>query len=130
MSLTGYSSAGRSPPEPASASPVEENRFIWIDLGCLKNAASSCHQTGVLLKIVPVNRQQIAYKPAGHFERGSVAMPFGQLGLIHGPQRCIESRRQVRCFNQRSLQQDIALVRDGATLDTPADSRCAAHRPQ
>src|SRR4051812_1443829 len=36
MSLTGYSSAGRSPPEPASASPVEENRFIWIDLGCLK----------------------------------------------------------------------------------------------
>jgi len=32
MSLAGYSSAGWSPPEPASASPAQKRRITWIDL--------------------------------------------------------------------------------------------------
>jgi len=45
-----------------------------------------------LLKISPINYQQIADKPARHFERGSVAMALGQLGLVRGPQLWIEPR--------------------------------------
>src|SRR5690348_6801486 len=66
--------------------------FTWIDLACLENAASSCVQAAVLLKVLPVDRQQIPHQPARHFEGGSVVMAFGQLGFVDGPQRRVEMR--------------------------------------
>src|SRR5580700_2631794 len=87
MSLAGYSLAGWSPPEPASASPAEK---LHLDRSAMpsKTHASSGRRGG---EKGAIGGQQIRHQLARHLKRGSIGvsllggpvMQLAQLGMIH-----------------------------------------------